>query len=271
MTCKNDLSSPVTQLKKNSRLSTSKASVSQRSAREQLMSSGPEMLDHTSLIAIILGISNSSEQEALHLSRRVLKHLGSLRQFTRIRLDQLLLIRGIGPAKACRLMAVAEIARRIMSISKNQYENNNSCGLHYLQQLGHLIRCSNQQTQPLLVASQIDPQLNTTSTDFNEAMQFTGALKESLDLATTLSLSATLTDLEQHSRWLAKLLLNEIEQNEVAWTIISYRLDEDLSQSEINSVNHFFDLAITMGVAIQEVILVSPDHEWSLSPSSLKE
>ncbi|MAD60768.1 MAG: hypothetical protein CMH49_04515 [Myxococcales bacterium] len=266
-----DLSISANPSKPHLRLGKVKTLTPQERPQTRLMNLGPKQLDHASLMAIILGTAYGAEQDALHLSHRVINHLGSLRQLTHVRLDQLLKIKGIGPAKACRLLAVAEIAKRIFKLNKDQTkdqtkDNSAQDCLSYLQQLSHLVRCSNQYTQPLLIAFQIDSKFETTNQRLDQNGYLSTKTKESLDLAITLSLSSTLNDHQQHSRWLAQLLLSEANQAGVAWTMISYRLNDELEQKEIDSVSHLFDLSTTMGVNIHEVILISHDDQWALSP-----
>ena len=262
-----DLSIPITPSKNHLRLGKVKTLAPQERPRARLMNLGPQQLDHASLMAIILGTGYEAERDALHLSHRVINHLGSLRQLTHVRLDQLLQIKGIGPAKACRLLAVAEMTKRIFNLNKDQTKDDSAqdC-LSYLQQLSHLVRCSNQYTQPLLIAFQVDSQCETTNQRLDKNGYLSTKTKEYLDLAITLSLSATLNDHQQHSRWLAQLLLSEANQDGVAWTIISYRLNDELEQKEIDNVSHLFDLSTTMGVNIHEIILISHDNQWALSP-----
>ena len=265
-----DLSRPIHGSKIRSRQGKIKTLTPQESPRERLISFGPKQLDHASLIAIILGTGYGAEHDALYLSHRVINHVGSLHQLTHVCLDQLLQIKGIGPAKACRLLAVAEIAKRIFNSTKSQTGDDlDQVCMNYLQQLSHQVRCSNQYTQPLLIACQINAEFRTNQR-LDETDQLTTKIKESIDLAITLSLSSTINDHQQHSRWLAQILLSEASQVGVAWTIISYRLNDQLEQKEIDSVNHLFDLSETMGVNIQEVILISSDDQWSLSQTAVE-
>ena len=186
-----DLSIPITPSKNHLRHGRVNPLTPQERPREHMMNLGPQQMDHASLMAIILGTGYGAEQDALHLSHRVINHLGSLRQLTHARLDQLIQIKGIGPAKACRLLAVAEIAKRIFNLNKDQTTDDSDLdSLSYLQQLSHQVRCSNQQTQPLLIAFQVDSQCETTHQKLDKNGYLSTKTKESLDLAITLSLSA---------------------------------------------------------------------------------
>ena len=112
---------------------------------------------------------------------------------------------------------------------------------------------------------QIDPRLSDYSRSFQGTECLKGSLQESLDLAITLSLSSTLNDHEQHALWLAKLLLNERSQTNVSWTIISYQNGEGQNQKEIEHASKLLDLAKAMGLKLKEVIIISPDDQWSIS------
>ena len=237
-------------------------------SRDYLISNHSDHLDHASLLAVILGKGYGSENDAVYLGQRVLKHLGNLSKLNTISSEQLLAIKGIGPAKACRLLAVAEIVRRIVTLDNEVLKiDTASNNLNYLQILSHQVRCSNPNTQPLLIACQIDPELKGCNRSLQSAEYLMGALQESLDLATTLSLSSTLNDYEQHTRWLAKLLLCETNQRGIPWTIISYRNDEIHNQHEVEHASRLLELAKTLDLNVNEVIIIATDDQWSINAS----
>lgn len=93
--------------------------------REKLLAQGPQALSITELLAIILG-SGHQEENAIELSRRILRELstgeensvhGQLRGIAKARKQQLLHIKGVGPAKAASVLASVELGRRLMSPS----------------------------------------------------------------------------------------------------------------------------------------------------------
>ena len=240
-------------------------------SRDCLISNHADQLDHASLLAVILGKSYGSEHDAVYLGQRVLKHLGNLSKLSTTNSEQLLAIKGIGPAKACRLLAVAEIVRQVVTLNNKKLKNNTAPNnLNYLQILSHQVRCSSPNTQPLLIACQINPKLKDDNRSLQSAEYLMEALQESLEFSITLSLSSTLSDYEQHARWLAKLLLSETSQTGISWTIISYRNDEIQSQHEVDHASRLLELAKTLGLNVNEVIIISSDDQWSINASKGK-
>lgn len=78
--------------------------------RERMRKSSPESLGATELLAILLGTGND-EHDALELAARLLLDPG-IERLSTASLAELLGVRGIGPAKACRIVAAFELARR---------------------------------------------------------------------------------------------------------------------------------------------------------------
>ena len=77
--------------------------------REKLTERGAEALSDTELLAILLG-SGIQGKSVLKLARNIL-HLFE-KENGSVELSDLLAIEGIGPAKACQLMAALEFSRR---------------------------------------------------------------------------------------------------------------------------------------------------------------
>ncbi len=80
--------------------------------RERLISKGSSSLSDEELLAIILktGTNNVSAKE---LAGQIINYAGGLSNLNNLSLPELLKIKGIGEAKACDLLAVLELARRI--------------------------------------------------------------------------------------------------------------------------------------------------------------
>ncbi len=80
--------------------------------RERLISKGSQSLSDEELIAIILsgGTVNMSAKE---LAGELIKYCGSLDKLNKITYLELLKIKGIGPAKACNILALCELSKRI--------------------------------------------------------------------------------------------------------------------------------------------------------------
>jgi hypothetical protein len=218
--------------------------------RDQLINEGVATLDHLSLISILLGSKYGSEQDSLLLAQRLLQSLGSLKSLAEASMDQLCLVRGIGPAKASRLLAASELMKRVyQSGEPKATEPLTSISLD--QQLSNQVRLNWDGINPLLIACS----LSSTETYTQEQM-----ITHALDASHTLSLSTNLGDIELHARWLAKLLLQDTGRQ---WTIISLRSEDQLLAIEIEGVAHLLELAHAMNVSIENVLVVSPHYFWS--------
>jgi len=81
--------------------------------REKLLTRGAAALSEAELLAIVLrtGVRGKS---AVDLGRDLLQEFGSLSSLLSAELDRLLLIKGLGNAKALQLQAVIELARRAL-------------------------------------------------------------------------------------------------------------------------------------------------------------
>lgn len=77
--------------------------------REKLIERGAENLSNSDLLALLLG-AGTRGVNAIQLAREVLK--GGVENLSRLDVDQLSQVRGIGPAKAARIAASFELARR---------------------------------------------------------------------------------------------------------------------------------------------------------------
>lgn len=79
--------------------------------RERLLESGPGVLTDADLVAVLLGTGGPGEG-ILQLSARVVSAI-PLRQLQRVPVEELLQVRGMGKARAARLLAAAELGRRL--------------------------------------------------------------------------------------------------------------------------------------------------------------
>jgi len=83
--------------------------------RERLIKFGPKALSDAELLAIILRTGNKKEN-VIDLCRRLLNNY-NLKLLLQISLNELKKIEGIKEAKACQLVALFELSRRIMSFN----------------------------------------------------------------------------------------------------------------------------------------------------------
>lgn len=80
--------------------------------RERLIHYGVESLGNDELLAILLrcGTKDMSVKE---LSNYILKELSSIRDMKQMNYEKLVKIKGIGPAKACQVLAAIELGNRL--------------------------------------------------------------------------------------------------------------------------------------------------------------
>ncbi|MCD1146909.1 DNA repair protein RadC [Peptoniphilus sp. KCTC 25270] len=95
--------------------------------REKLMLKGPESLSDEELLAILLR-TGTKEETVLEMSRRLLSEISELNYnysglpaLIHATLDEFHQIKGIGPAKACELIAMVEISKRIGKGSATEF------------------------------------------------------------------------------------------------------------------------------------------------------
>lgn len=80
--------------------------------RERLIAVGAERLSDEELVAILLN-SGTFHQSSKNLAADLLKNIHGLETLEIITYPELIQMKGIGPAKACTLLAIAELIKRI--------------------------------------------------------------------------------------------------------------------------------------------------------------
>jgi DNA repair protein RadC len=88
--------------------------------RERLERSGPGSLSNQELLAIILSTGSTAggkKYTAIDLATQLLKKFESLKGIAQADFEQLKEVSGIGPAKACQVMAAFELGRRVAIFS----------------------------------------------------------------------------------------------------------------------------------------------------------
>lgn len=93
----------------------------QERPRERLVKFGEEALSSAELLALILGKGTAGES-VMMLSQKLLSRFGSLKRVIEASLEDLMMIKGLGLAKASQIKAVAEITRRI-ELEENKKRN----------------------------------------------------------------------------------------------------------------------------------------------------
>jgi DNA repair protein RadC len=79
--------------------------------RERLFTLGPGVLSDADLIAVLFG-SGSAAEGVMETAARVARSV-NMRRLRQVALEELLGIKGMGPARAAQLLAAAEIGRRL--------------------------------------------------------------------------------------------------------------------------------------------------------------
>lgn len=90
--------------------------------RERLERSGPGVLSNQELLAITLATGSTTREKtftAIDLATNILKKFDSLKGVAQADFAQLVDVIGIGPAKACQIMAAFELGKRVAIFSHN--------------------------------------------------------------------------------------------------------------------------------------------------------
>ncbi len=88
--------------------------------QERLEKLGPAPLSDTELLAMLLR-SGSRDLDVMSLSSRIINEAGSVSELIRWSEEDFMRLKGIGKVKALQLIAVMEIARRIL-VQKNDFQ-----------------------------------------------------------------------------------------------------------------------------------------------------
>lgn len=78
--------------------------------REKMLNYGPDCLDNVELLAIILG-AGIKGRDVLMLANDILEKV--VKFYDTLSIDDITAIKGVGTAKACQVMAVVELSRRL--------------------------------------------------------------------------------------------------------------------------------------------------------------
>lgn len=81
--------------------------------REKLERLGARGLGDNELLALVIG-SGSRGADALNVANQLIEHAGGLHGLTRMGLDYLRFVSGVGPARAARIIAAVELGRRTL-------------------------------------------------------------------------------------------------------------------------------------------------------------
>lgn len=80
--------------------------------RERMLHHGAGALSHAELLAILLR-TGTRQESAIHVAQRILSEAGGLRSLVDFSIEELVQIKGVGPAKAVQLKAGIELGQRL--------------------------------------------------------------------------------------------------------------------------------------------------------------
>ena len=84
--------------------------------REKLIAKGPENLKDEELLAILLG-TGTEGKNVVEVAKQILNKY-SKKRFLKLNYSDLSKIKGIGPAKACAILAASELTKRALEIGE---------------------------------------------------------------------------------------------------------------------------------------------------------
>ena len=223
--------------------------------RERLLREGPRRLDHASLLSLLLGTGCNVDEDALMLARRLLKSLGSLHTLSQSTADTLCAVRGVGPAKAARLIAAFELSRRVFTHDESLIDELDHSHIYVSLTaiLATLARDRWDGEGSLVIACPTPKDLSVS------------AVHDVLDSAVTLSLGGDLRDTELYKRWFARLL---VEGCDHSWCLISLRLMDELHPDEQAHLSQLIAGAELLQLDVHCIIASSLDRHWTLLESS---
>jgi DNA repair protein RadC len=87
--------------------------------RERLARHGPQVLNNSELLAILLRVGTAGEN-AVQMAQRLLNDLGGLAGIHRSAYEEVCNQHGIGPAKAAQIKAAIELGRRLSNVAPEE-------------------------------------------------------------------------------------------------------------------------------------------------------
>ena len=105
--------------------------------REKLIKYGPTRLEEYELLSIILGVG-SKDEDVFLLSKRILESLNNIKDILDITYEELISVKGIKCAKATKILASIEFAKRIFSYNSEPLRLDNPTDIYSLLQFDFL-------------------------------------------------------------------------------------------------------------------------------------
>lgn len=95
--------------------------------RERLLAGGAAKCTDADLLAILIR-SGTPQETAVQLAERILAEAGGLHELPRYGVDEILAVKGLGPAKAVSLLAAVELGKRLSSRMRTEAPTISSPG-----------------------------------------------------------------------------------------------------------------------------------------------
>jgi len=107
--------------------------------RERLMAHGADSLTDAELLAVILRVGQGTFQQgvtgqnAISFAKQILTEFGGLRGIDRSHAEDLVKVRGLGPAKIAQIKAAIEMGKRVQSqpLRSPSFGNSDSVAAHF--------------------------------------------------------------------------------------------------------------------------------------------
>lgn len=138
--------------------------------REKLVAAGLKNLTDTELLAIILETGKKGKS-VIEVSQELITEAGSLKDLINKSLTELLLIKGLGPAKTSKLAVIGELAKRLNTINRKTKTIKGPSDIYNLLKL----EITDNETESLYLFS-----LNTRSNLIAKDVVSTGTVNETI-------------------------------------------------------------------------------------------
>jgi hypothetical protein len=230
--------------------------------RERLLNDGVHTLDPIALLSLILGTGNGQYEDAYQMAQRMLHMCGGIQGLFQSDLKSLCSIDGIGPVKACRLLAAFEFSKRALySLNKNS-----SMKLDYRSKLARIARDLWVEDTHMLLAYPHPMIQETRTLALDHALtldlNLTPYLRQLLMAQSELSLSK-----DQILRSLSTENQTAISPNKEVfqtWVIFILHACEVPQKEEMIVAKKLYDKAQLLEVPIETIMMVSETQDWIL-------
>ena len=209
--------------------------------REKLIQHGPQVLTNYELLALILN-TGTKEENVLELSKRITSKY-PLKKLCSQNISSLTRELGIGQAKACKILAISELSRRLtLPVQKAKYiRSAKDIAEMLIPKISHLE-----------IEHLIGIYLNSRKRIITEKTLFIGSLNESII----------------NSREIFKIALEE----GASAVILAHNHpsgDPTPSVADITSTKDIFRAGEIMGIDLLDHIIIGDNKYWSLKENGI--